>query len=192
MANYEEIPCKCGSHFIENRTHWLCHNCNYFRLHGKTLLEAQKQKQQKQPKKIYKLKKYPVKKAKKAFKKNPGKRSEKEEEILKLDRELYFYIFTTKPHRCEECGISLPDIFVNEDNYIVTIAQYSHILTKNAFPEYRHNKLNMNRLCPIHHTQWEFGDREIMKIYKPNQLIIEKIKGIDNNNYNYRLSFDSS
>jgi hypothetical protein len=177
MYCFQEKPCKCGNHYIINKTYWLCNDCNYIRLYNKTKfevsIERQKQKQKKIPLSTHRKSKKPLKSSKNYLKQE---RLEKRRKVLKKDRELYFYWFSTKPCECEECGAGLPDIFENDDGSIVYIAQYSHILSKGAFPEFRHHKLNGNRLCLFHHNQWEFGDRESMKIFKSNQKIIQEIK----------------
>jgi hypothetical protein len=130
--------------------------------------------------KVYNLKRTPLKRFQKPLKRSRIKSTpetiEKRKETLRLDRELYKYIFDTKPPICEECNALLSNEFEDENGNIIMISQFSHILGKGAFPEYRHNKLNINRLCDIHHDQWETGDRKSMKIYEPNQLIIQKIK----------------
>ena len=170
---YEKEPCKgkCGCHFIENRTYWLCRECNYFRIHGKTRLEAHKEKNNGSGAKRYVIGRKFVKRSN-LLKKGINK---KRNIALEKDREFYKHIFDTRPNICEECGRPLPDVFEDYNGNIVYIQQYSHILSKKAYPEHRHNKMNMNRLCGECHYEWEFGDRVSMNIYKGNQLIIEKM-----------------
>lgn len=169
----EDKPCKCGNKFIANRTYNLCLNCNFERLHGKTCFEAAIEKESVKPRKIYHLKRSPVR--------STEATKEKREEVLRKDRELYLYIFNTKPNECEECRLNgifnpLPDIFEDEEGNIVYISQFSHILSKGSSPEFRHNKLNINRLCHTHHDMWEFSEKEKMKIYAGNQVLIEKMR----------------
>lgn len=176
------IQCKKDKWIVNSKG--LCADCVYMNNHGgKTRIEVQKEKQKGKKVKVYELKRTPLKRSQKPLKRSRIKSTpetiERRKETLRLDRELYLYIFNTKPHKCEECRNLLPDIFEDENGNIVCIGQYSHILTKNSFPEYRHNRLNINRLCIIHHNQWEFSDRKSMKIYEPNQLIIQKIKEIN-------------
>ena len=33
MSKYEEKPCVCGNHYIQNRTKWLCAECVFKRNH---------------------------------------------------------------------------------------------------------------------------------------------------------------
>ena len=58
----------------------------------------------------------------------------------------YKYIIDHKPHVCEECGRPI------------------------RYPS------AINVLCPEHHSQWENGDREAMRIWEKNKKIIEKLK----------------
>ena len=59
----------------------------------------------------------------------------------------------------------------------------SHILTRGAHPEMAHDPRNVNILCFEMHNRWENGDRQNMRIFAGNQLIIEQLKkeygGID-------------
>lgn len=173
----DKVCVKCGNKWVVNKTYCLCEECNYYRLHGKTKQEARKEANLKRLKQKpihrYQIKRKPLK--------SSPKTREKRKETLNKDRETYFKVFNTKPHECEECRLNgvntpLPDEFEDEEGNINFITQYSHIMTKSAFPEYRHNYLNFNRLCLQHHQIWEFGNREEMKIFEPNQLIINKIK----------------
>ncbi len=101
--------------------------------------------------------------------------SPKRSDVLRKDKQCYLTVFLTKPNKCEECGEELPNIFDTEKGEIVSIFQYSHILTKGSHPEHRFNPLNFNRLCLKCHQMWEFGDRSKMKILVPNKIVIEKL-----------------
>lgn len=148
--------------FIVNRKHMLCDDCNYFRMYGMTRFNAFKQKN---TQKQYKLS---------GKKQKPVRTNNKRLETLSKDREVYYKVFLSKPNVCEECGTELPDIFEDENNNIVYIVQYSHILGKKAWPEFRHDERNFNRLCFNCHRRWEDGtERESMKINKSNQIIIQ-------------------
>ena len=77
---------------------------------------------------------------------------------LKLDEETYKKVYNSSEKRmgfafCEECGKILSNSFRDSSGKIVNRFQYSHILSKGAFPEYRHNILNFNILCQDHHQQ---------------------------------------
>lgn len=163
MIKGEKSSCKCGSRFIVNKTYNLCDNCNYKRLHGETRFEAAKRKAWENNRSIIK---------------STQKTKRERREVLRKDRVLFLYIFNIKPHECEECGIPLSDIFEDADGNIVAMYRFSHILGKGAFPEFRHNRLNMNILCLECHQVWEFGDKKKMKIYKDNMEIIQKLKKI--------------
>ena len=156
---------KCGKpSFIVNRKRMLCDDCNYFRMHGMTRLDAFKHKESQ---KQYKL---PVKK------KTAVKTNVKRSETLLKDRETYRKVFSSKPNECEECGTQLPDVFEDEKGSIAYVVQYSHILGKAAYPEFRHDPRNFNRLCFNCHRKYEDGDsRETMKIFANNQVIIQTL-----------------
>jgi hypothetical protein len=101
---------------------------------------------------------------------------EKRAKTVEKDRETYFKVFRDNPNECEECGRELPDQFLDENGNINCIGQYSHILSKAAYSEFRHNPINFNRLCPVPcHNMWEFGERRRMNIFVKNQIIISKL-----------------
>lgn len=52
----------------------------------------------------------------------------------------------------------------------------SHILTRGAHPEMAHDPRNINILSFEAHNRWENGDRENMRIYRSNMLLIEELK----------------
>lgn len=99
----------------------------------------------------------------------------KRKEMLNKDREFYRAIFNSLPHKCQECGIGLPDEFETSDGIIIGIWQYSHILPKSTHPEFRHDIRNMNRLCMYHHAKWENGDKKSMRIWYENKKVINKL-----------------
>jgi len=104
-----------------------------------------------------------------------NERLEKRRETLRQDELFYESIFNSRPHKCEECGVSLPDQFRDEEGNVIYRSQYSHILSKGSEPRLRHHPLNINRLCSIHHYQWEFQDQTKMKIYESNQKLIQEM-----------------
>lgn len=83
----------------------------------------------------------------------------------------YRWCWAHKPHRCEECMKPLPEY---------SAVYVSHIKSRGAEPEMAHDPRNTNILCFRHHSQWENGNRESMRIYLRNQSQIEKL------NYEYR------
>ena len=147
-----------------------CPDCQYEKTHGITRFEAHKNKERSKVSKIYSLKRKSLKTS--YFKQE---RLEKRRSIIEKDEELYEYIFNTKENKCEECGAWLPDTFRDENNQVIMRFQYSHILTKGSHSLLRHHKKNINRLCGTCHDIWEFGNRESMKIFEPNQTIINKL-----------------
>ena len=180
MKPYEGLCIECNQDKWIHNSRRICPDCVFRKSHdGKSKsevnFERQKMRQKEKHKQIYKPKRKPLKSSK-----NRQKAIEKRKAVLAKDREMYFYWFSNKEQVCEECGQVLPDVF-EEDGSIVCIARYSHILTKGAYPEFRYHKLNCNILCPHCHDRWEFGDRETMNIYKPNQDVVQKIRETPNN-----------
>jgi len=166
---FEEKSCKCGNNYIENRTHWLCTDCNYIRLHGESRFEALNKKKQSKTNKIYTIKRKSVKSSKNT--------QIKRKEVLRKDREIYKKVFEKSTHECEECGKYIVDEFEDEEGNINAIFQYSHILSKGAKVEYRHEIWNFNILCLECHQKWENGNRYEMKIFPKNKEEIFKQTG---------------
>lgn len=94
---------------------------------------------------------------------------------IKLDEKTYKEVFDKSNHACEECGAWLGDQF-ESNGKILNRWRYSHILPKGLYGKCRNDVRNFNNLCFVCHQIWEFGDRETMKIYKPNLEIIEILK----------------
>ena len=157
----------------------LCPDCVYKRNHdGMSRFEVTKSKEKGKNDKLYSLKRKPIKTTKKRKKKNvflKNERLEKRRRQIEKDEKTYEEVFNSKPNFCEECGKPLPDELRDEEEQIIFRTQYSHIMTKAAYPEFRNDSRNFNRLCDVHHDQWEFHDRENMKIYRQNQKIIEQL-----------------
>lgn len=78
----------------------------------------------------------------------------------------YRWAWANKPHFCEECIKPLREY---------SAVYVSHILTRGANPAMAHDPRNVNILCFEHHNQWENGDRQRMRIYRKNQLIINEL-----------------
>jgi hypothetical protein len=163
----------------------LCSECQYLKTHGKTRQETyserRSEKEKIKPKQIHSLTRNALRTPKKRKKTASSilmknERLEKRREQIRKDEETYEQVFNSRPHECEECGRGLPDIFRDENGMVVARWQYSHIWGKGAFPEYRNNPKNLNRLCLEDHQIWEFGKREEMKIYDKNQLIIQELR----------------
>ena len=73
----------------------------------------------------------------------------KREENKRKDDEMRLEIWNERPHKCEITGEKI------EFSPIV----FSHILSKGAYPEYRHKKENIMLVTARIHQIWEFeGD----------------------------------
>src|SRR5690554_4983817 len=81
----------------------------------------------------------------------------KTEKKIDEDEEIYERVFNALPCKCEECGAPLPEDFRDENGKVIARYQYSHIIPKSIAAELRHSVENFNRLCLIHHIQWENG-----------------------------------
>lgn len=157
---------------IANSFHKLCFKCNNKRLHG-----SEFGKQYNVPKEDSKALKPKVNRIERKVKGQKlttvrGGESGLGKTLNELDEDFYEECFNDcKVHECEECGKPLPDIFRDDNNKIVARFRYSHIMAKSIMPEYRHSIININHLCLEHHTQWDHGNKESMKIYKTNKNI---------------------
>jgi len=169
--------CKsCGQHkFIVNKKYYVCDLCNKKRL-------ASQRGEEYKPK-TYTLKRTPLKRSKKPLKRTPIKKkiSKNQIKIKNKDKLIYTEVFNffhpiTKG-KCQNCGKKLNDI-CSVDDIIIDNFRFSHILTKQAYPEYRHLFINFNYLCFDCHQLWEFGTKdkkENMVIYDINKFIIENL-----------------
>lgn len=88
-------------------------------------------------------------------------------DIKKANQRFFKWIWQHKEHVCEECQRPL-------QFYSATFC--SHILSRGAHPEMAHDGRNINILCFEHHNQYEFGNREQMRIFEKNQKTIERLK----------------
>ena len=151
-----------------------CPDCIYKKNHGgmgRFQISLTKVRYQKIPEQ------YVIPKRKKVKKNGlmKNERLEKRRGIIDKDEETYEAVFNLFPNECEECGASLPDEFRDENGMVSYRIQYSHILGKGAFPEFRHEPRNFNRLCGVHHHKWEFGERSEMCIFLKNQETIKSL-----------------
>jgi len=168
------MACKgCGSIYVVNQKYQLCDDCNFVRLHGVTRFVAELRK----AKDIIKEERKFVRAKKKRVDHSISNRTYiKRVEQVQKDQSTYLEVFLKSPNVCEECGNALPDEFRDENGSINCIGQFSHILSKAAYPEFRNDARNFNRLCPNPcHDRWEFHDKENMNIYEKNQIIIQQL-----------------
>ena len=80
----------------------------------------------------------------------------KRSEIVRKEKKIFLEIWNERSHSCIECSrkISRPSAI-----------NFSHYLSKGAFPELRFEKKNIDILCSDCHFRFEFNDRKNMKIY---------------------------
>jgi len=77
-------------------------------------------------------------------------------------KELFREIWIERPHYCECCHKELGEI---------PLAHFfSHILSKGAFPKYKHNKDNIILICMNCHNDWEYGNRSLIKFSLKKRL----------------------
>lgn len=161
----EKKECK-GCHkvtYIKNKHFKLCCGCNTERLNeGKqksgTNIPSQKKSFLKKPK------------TDNSYFINPIKKRKGTQEKILEDELFYEECFNNcKKHECEECGAELPNYFRDGEGKVAARWRFSHIFPKSTHPHLRHKVENINHLCLKHHTQWDFGDKENMKIYDKNK-----------------------
>ena len=155
---WEEEQCRgedCECHFIENRKHWLCKDCNYIRRHGISRFETILKKEQQKPKVIYKIKRKPIRTSKKRikqkFKKPTG------------EYEVFLQIWEEREHICVNCKTNL-DRFVDEETQNPSAMLFSHIKSKGAYDELRLVKSNILLNCPdCHYAHEHIGEEAYNK-----------------------------
>lgn len=153
-----------GSKPIVNKFYGLCQECNNIRLHGSKYGKTYKFTNKKS--KPLRTRKNNVKKS--LFVKLDPKRKASTKRLEK-DEAFYEECFNVSNHKCEECGCNLPTEFRDSEGNVNARYRYSHIIAKSIAPELRHDVENINHLCLKHHTQWDHGDKENMKIYEKNK-----------------------
>jgi len=79
----------------------------------------------------------------------------------------YRWCWDHYPHICQETMRPLREF---------SATYVSHILTRGAYPQMAHDPRNVNILSFEMHNRWENGDRENMRIYRANLLIVEQLK----------------
>lgn len=86
---------------------------------------------------------------------------------FKDDSDLNAEIWATRPHVCEECQTPLPKKPVK--------TFFSHLLSKGAHPELRHDPDNIVLHCRGCHNKWEFaaGFRKTSVTYNKHLSYIE-------------------
>lgn len=80
------------------------------------------------------------------------KKSKKQERISKEDEVFFKQIWATRPHYSEVSGDFLGDEY--------NPCFFSHILTKAAYPRFRHYEKNICLMTWHEHNEWEFTERK--------------------------------
>lgn len=78
----------------------------------------------------------------------------------------YRYCWDIYPHVCAECCKPLRQY---------SAVYISHMKTRGSHSQMAHDVRNVNILCFEHHSMWESGNRERMRIYPGNQRIIKEL-----------------
>ena len=168
--------CKICKQYRPINSKGYCADCQYVKVYGKTKQQAYFERKLARKKESDNNISYQDKTVSKTLKRrNNRKKYGKDEpfgEQFTLDELIYEKVFKAKPNRCEECGVELSDVFRNEDGRIVDRFRFSHILSKGAFPEYRHCEWNFRLYCLQCHQKWEFGDRKSMKSYTTSKHMV--------------------
>ncbi len=161
------LKCKeCGNTRVVNKFHQMCADCNNIRLHGSKYGKVGK---------LVQTKRKPVRTAKKGLKGRVsisarvrvGVRTTRDKIIE--DEAFYEKCFNMSNNKCEECGEELPSAFLTDSGKVAARWRYSHIIPKSIAPKLRHDTNNINHLCLKHHSEWENGNKEKMKIFKGNK-----------------------
>jgi len=121
-----------------------------------------------QSKKQTPIKQTPLKRNQKPIKRV----SKKGQKMIQQDEKFYQLCWDTMQHACEECDMQLKE---QNGRFTWLKCWFSHIIVKKGNLDIRHILENINILCLTCHQQWETGQRESMKINKPNQIRIEII-----------------
>lgn len=80
------------------------------------------------------------------------KKSKKQIKVNQEDIEFFERIWIDRPHYSEVSGEFLGDEF--------NVCFFSHILTKKAYPRFRHYAKNICLMTYQEHQEWEFTDRK--------------------------------
>lgn len=94
------------------------------------------------------------------------------------DTEFYHSVWGARKHKCEECDKPLGNTWKRHN--------FSHHLSKGAFPQLRRVPENIDLLCFKCHQEWEFGDKRSMKIYSEDRVIKLKSIAYENNLFSGR------
>jgi len=158
---------------LVNKHFKLCQGCNNERLHGSKYGKSYTNTKLK-IKPLRKANTKPKQKNRKSLYVNIKSGGRRVGGMFEQDNQFYEESFNLSDHKCEECGTQLPTEFRDEDGKIQARWRYSHIIPKSIASEIRHDLNNINHLCLKCHSEWENGNKSLMKIFRKNYLKFSK------------------
>ena len=103
--------------------------------------------------------------------KQSRKSQNKRAKTYRNDQAFFESVWDEREHVCAECGVHLGD---NMSLYFM-----AHILSKGAYPSFRHDPRNIVILCPSHHNQMDAQHdgktRHELKIWEEIEEIREEL-----------------
>lgn len=90
--------------------------------------------------------------------------SEKRSAEIDNDDEFYKKVWEHREHICEECGIHLGELYIDDKGRVVNRFMFAHILSKGSYPKLRRVEKNVVLLCMKDHDILDHGDKASMKI----------------------------
>lgn len=112
------------------------------------------------------MKRKPLKKTSTLVRKGISRKpSRKLVDLREKDKVTYKIVYERAKGRCEQTGdVVYPTEFEAPDGKVLAPWRFSHVLTKEAYPEARHDPENIMYLSSKElHTSWEHGGEEDRK-----------------------------
>lgn len=173
-------PCSCcnKNRPIENRTKWLCHECNHFRKHGETTFETAQRKQKEYQERYLEKQKNKEPKPVKVYtiRQQTTKQAKREDELSKLKKKIRQEAIDAEMYYCWGCGDGSQNL------------DCSHILSVRHRKDLELDKKNINLLCRDCHDKWEQNDLEGMLELMCFEKDLEYIKNNDSKRFNRLLT----
>lgn len=95
---------------------------------------------------------------------------------IKDDQNFYQEIWDERDHGCMECIALNPDEDSNHLGDVPNKWYFAHVLSKQAYPKFRHNKKNIIIMCPDHHTKLDHGDKTKLKCWPELEELTQELK----------------